>query len=160
MKESSIEDREILAQGLNKVLADSYLLCIKTQVFHWNVIGPSFYSLHKMFEEQYNELFQAVDEIAERIRALNKFAPPYESWLSLTSLKESQDQSNYISEQHIIRELLANHHILIKTARKTLGQAQKAGDEPTADLLTARIKQHEKTVWMLDSFLNIYTGRT
>jgi len=145
------EDRKKLAEGLSKVLAESYILYIKTHAFHWNVEGPMFNTLHLMFEEQYNELFQAVDEIAERIRALGWPAPgSYKSFSKLSSIKESEDS---LPAKQMIQELLEGQETLIKTLRGLAGLADSVGDESTADLATVRMKQHEKTAWMLRSLL-------
>ena len=144
-------DRKKLAQGLSKVLADSYLLYIKTHAFHWNVKGPMFNTLHLMFEEQYNELFAAVDEIAERIRALGYPAPgSYKSFSELSSMKESEGR---LSANEMIRELLAGQETVIRASRELVGLASQVGDEATADLATNRMKQHEKVAWMLRSLL-------
>ena len=148
---ASEREKAALAEGLGRLLADSYLLFIKTHAFHWNVRGPAFYSLHLMFEEQYNELFKAVDEIAERIRALGLLAPgSYRSWSDLSSIEESDED---LKARQMIKELLSGQETVAQTARKLLNRAQKAGDEATAELLTARIRQHEKTAWMLSSLL-------
>ena len=145
-------DRKKLAQGLSKVLADSYLLYIKTHAFHWNVKGPMFHTLHLMFEEQYNELFTAVDEIAERIRALGYPAPgSYKSFSELSSIKESEDSPSSANE--MVRELLEGQETVIRTLRELVGLASQVADEATADLATGRIKQHEKVAWMLRSLL-------
>ncbi len=144
-------NRKKLAQGLSKVLAESYLLYIKTHAFHWNVKGPLFNTLHLMFEEQYNELFAAVDEIAERIRALGCPAPgSYKSFFKLSSLKESEED---LDANGMIKELLEGQETLIRTLRELIQTANQANDEATADLGTARIKQHEKVAWMLRSLL-------
>lgn len=143
--------REKLAKGLSKVLADSYLLYIKTHAFHWNVEGPMFNTLHLMFEEQYNELWTAVDEIAERIRALGFPAPgSYKSFSALSSIKESEGR---LSANKMIQELLSGQETVIQTLRDLIGIANEAADEATNDLATVRIKQHEKTAWMLRSLL-------
>ena len=145
------EDRNKLAEGLSKLLAESYMLYIKTHAFHWNVEGPMFHTLHQMFEEQYNELFSAVDEIAERIRALGCLAPgSYKSFLKLSSVKESEDN---LSADQLLRELLTAQETLIRTLRELISSANSAGDESTADLATTRMKQHEKVAWMLRSLL-------
>ena len=145
------QDRKNLAQGLSKVLADSYLLYLKTHAFHWNVEGPMFNTLHLMFEEQYNELFTAVDEIAERIRALGYPAPgSYKSFSKLSSIKESEDS---LSANEMIKELLEGQETVIRTLRDLIAVANTAQDESTADLATARMKQHEKVAWMLRSLL-------
>ena len=145
------EDRKKLAEGLSKVLAESYTLYIKTHAFHWNVEGPMFNTLHLMFEVQYNELFQAVDEIAERIRALGYPAPgSYKSFSKLSSIKESEDK---LPATKMIQELLEGQETLIRTLRELVSLSDKVGDESTADLATTRMKQHEKVAWMLRSLL-------
>lgn len=146
------EQRKKLAQGLSKLLADSYLLYIKTHAFHWNVKGPMFNTLHLMFEEQYNELFAAVDEIAERIRALGFPAPgSYKSFSKLSSLSESEGE---LSANEMIKELLEGQETVIRIARELISVANTAGDEVSADLATTRMKQHEKVAWMLRSLLD------
>ena len=147
----SQQDRKNLAHGLSKVLADSYLLYIKTHAFHWNVKGPMFNTLHLMFEEQYNDLFAAVDEIAERIRALGYLAPgSYKSFSELSSITESEQE---LSANDMIKELLKGQETLIRTLRELISIADQAKDEATTDLATVRMKQHEKTAWMLRSLL-------
>ena len=147
----SPQNRKKLAGGLSKVLAESYLLYIKTHSFHWNVEGPMFNTLHLMFEEQYKELFIAVDEIAERIRALAFPAPgSYKSFSQLADIKESEAQ---LCDLEMIKELLDGHETLIRSLRSLIALANETGDESTADLSTARMKQHEKTAWMLRSLL-------
>ncbi len=140
-------DREAIAKGLSKLLADSYTLYLKTHNFHWNVTGPMFSSLHLMFETQYSELAVAVDDIAERIRALGLKAPgSYAQFSKLTTIKE--DDGNPKAEQMIL-QLIRDHELVIRTAREVFQLADEAGDEPTADLLTQRMQLHEKTNWML-----------
>ena len=140
-------DREAIAKGLSKLLADSYTLYLKTHNFHWNVTGPMFSSLHLMFETQYTELAVAVDDIAERIRALGLKAPgSYAQFSKLTTIKE--DDGNPKAEQMIL-QLIRDHELVIRTAREVFQLADEAGDEPTADLLTQRMQLHEKTNWML-----------
>jgi len=145
------QNRKKLAEGLSKALADSYLLYIKTHAFHWNVKGPMFNTLHLMFEEQYNELFAAVDEIAERIRALGCLAPgSYKSFSELSSIKESERNLN---ASEMIHELLDGQKTVIRTLRDLIAVADQANDQATADLAAGRIKQHEKVAWMLRSLL-------
>ena len=145
------EQRQKLVQGLSKLLADSYLLYIKTHAFHWNVKGPMFNTLHLMFEEQYNELFAAVDEIAERIRALGFPAPgSYKSFSKLSSLTESEGE---LSANEMIKELLEGQETVIRVSRELISVANEAADEVSADLATTRMKQHEKVAWMLRSLL-------
>jgi len=144
-------DRLAIAEGLSRLLADTYTLYLKTHNFHWNVTGPMFQTLHLMFETQYNELALAVDLIAERIRALGVFAPgTYQEFGRLTSVSEA---TNVPEAQEMIRQLLDGHEITVRTARALFPQVDKANDEATADLLTQRIQTHEKTAWMLRSLL-------
>lgn len=144
-------DRGEIADGLNRLLADTYTLYLKTHNFHWNVTGPMFSTLHLMFETQYNELALAVDQIAERIRALGFFAPgSYAAYGKLTSITES---AGVPSAEDMIRELVAGHEQVARTARLVFPVADGAADQPTADLLTQRLQVHEKTAWMLRSLL-------
>lgn len=144
-------DREAIADGLSKLLADSYTLYLKTHNFHWNVTGPMFQTLHLMFETQYTELALAVDVIAERIRSLGSPAPgTYKQYAELSSIKEEEGVPK---AQDMIRLLVEGQEAVVKTARSLYPQAEKAHDEATADLLTQRIQLHEKTAWMLRSLL-------
>lgn len=145
------KDRKKTAEGLSHLLADTYTLYLKTHYFHWNVTGPMFNTLHLMFEQQYNELALAVDAIAERIRSLDFYAPgTYRDFAKLTSIKESESVPK---ANDMIRELVAGHEAVVRTARGVFPTAEKAGDEATADLLTQRLQLHEKTAWMLRSLL-------
>jgi len=142
-----------VVDGLAHFLADTYTLYLKTQNFHWNVRGPHFHSLHKMFEEQYQALAEAVDVIAERIRALKSLTPAsFAQFLRLTSLEENENAPN---AEEMIRVLLNDHQTIIKNGQSLFAIAQKAGDEVTGDLLLARLDEHEKTAWMLRSTLNL-----
>ena len=142
-------DREQVAEGLKKFLADSYTLYLKTHNFHWNITGPQFQTLHTMFEEQYTELWTAVDDIAERIRALGQHAPgSYAAFSKLTSLKETEMVPK---SDEMVRQLAEDHEAVVRTAREVLHPAQKAEDEVTVGLLTDRMTVHEKTAWMLRS---------
>ncbi len=144
-------DRKSIVEGLSRVLADSYTLYLKTHNFHWNVTGPMFQTLHAMFEEQYTELATAVDDIAERIRALGEFAPgSYKDFALLSSVKEAEGVP---PARKMIEELLEAHETVIRTSRDVLPHADQANDEATLDLLTQRIQLHEKTAWMLRSLL-------
>ena len=144
-------DRKAVAEGLSHLLADSYTLYLKTHNYHWNVTGPMFQTLHTMFETQYTELALAVDLIAERIRALGERAPgSYKEFSKLTSVRE---EDGHISARDMIKNLLEAQETVIRTAREVFPQAEKAGDEASADLLTQRIQLHEKTAWMLRSLL-------
>ena len=144
-------DRAKIAQGLSRVLADTYTLYLKTHNFHWNVTGPMFQTLHLMFEQQYNELALAVDLIAERIRALGFPAPgTYRAFAELSSIRETDGVP---PAEDMIRELVAGQEAVVKTARSVFPLVEKVNDEPSADLLTQRMQVHEKTAWMLRSLL-------
>ena len=144
-------DRDRIAQGLSRLLADTYTLYLKTHNFHWNVTGPMFQTLHLMFETQYNELALAVDLIAERIRALGFPAPgTYAEFTKLSSIKEPKGVPQ---AEDMIRELVAGQEAVVKTARSVFPLVDKVNDEPSADLLTQRMQVHEKTAWMLRSLL-------
>ena len=144
-------DRAKIAQGLSRLLADTYTLYLKTHNFHWNVTGPMFQTLHLMFEQQYNELALAVDAIAERIRALGFPAPgTYSEFGKLSSIEESKGVP---AAEDMIRELVAGQEAVVKTARSVFPLVDKVNDEPSADLLTQRMQVHEKTAWMLRSLL-------
>jgi starvation-inducible DNA-binding protein len=147
----SEKDRKKIAEGLSRLLADTYTLYLKTHNFHWNVTGPMFNTLHLMFETQYNELALAVDEIAERIRALGVFAPgSYKQYADLTTISE---ETTVPSAEEMIAQLVKGQEAVVKTARSVFPLADKAGDEPTVDLLTQRMQVHEKTAWMLRSMI-------
>ncbi len=144
-------DRKEIADGLARLLADSYTLYLKTHNYHWNVTGPMFQTLHLMFETQYNELALAVDLIAERIRALGFPAPAsYREFGKLTSIQEDEDTPD---ATEMIRRLVAGQETVTRTARSIFPVVDKANDEPTADLLTQRMQLHEKNAWMLRSLL-------
>jgi starvation-inducible DNA-binding protein len=147
----SADERHAIAAGLSRVLADSYTLYLKTHNFHWNVTGPMFNTLHIMFEQQYTELAVAVDEIAERIRALGVPAPgSYTQFASLTSLK---DETEVPTAMAMVKQLVEDNETVVRTAREVFPTVDEANDEPTADLLTQRMQVHEKTAWMLRSLL-------
>jgi starvation-inducible DNA-binding protein len=147
-----LNNQKEIATGLSALLADSYMLYIKTHNFHWNVEGPMFNTLHIMFMEQYTELWNALDLIAERIRALGEYAPgSYKQFASLTSITESEKVPKAMK---MIEELLKGHEIVIQTARKLFPLAGDQNDEVTCDLLTQRLQVHEKTAWMLRSLLS------
>ncbi|HVE94163.1 MAG TPA: Dps family protein [Acidimicrobiales bacterium] len=144
-------DRQKIAHGLGRVLADSYALYLKTHNYHWNVTGPQFNTLHLMFETQYLELATAVDLIAERIRALGERAPgTYREFSSLASVTEDRDEPG---ATEMIRRLVDGQEAVVRTAREVFSLADGADDQPTADLLTQRMQVHEKTAWMLRSML-------
>jgi starvation-inducible DNA-binding protein len=147
----SEKDRAEIAEGLGKVLADSYGLYLKTHNFHWNVTGPMFETLHLMFEAQYNELALAVDAVAERIRALGFPAPAtYSEFARLSSVPETLGVPQ---AEDMVRLLVEGQEAVVRTARSLLPLAERAFDVATADLLTQRIQLHEKTAWMLRSLL-------
>lgn len=147
----SEEHRQKIAGGLSKVLADSYLLYLKTHNYHWNVTGELFHQLHEQFEEQYTELAEAVDEIAERIRAIGFRAPgSFKEFNEIASIEEDTDQPKAME---MLRRLAIDNEKIIQTAREALKPAQEAGDEATIDLLTERLTVHSKTAWMLRSHL-------
>jgi len=144
-------NRAAIADGLGHVLADSYALYLKTHNFHWNVTGPMFQTLHTMFEEQYTELATAIDEVAERIRSLGAFAPgSFSTYAELSSIKE---EKGVPAAKEMIAQLVSGHETVIKTARSLYPLCDSSSDDATADLLTARIRVHEKTAWMLRSLL-------
>ena len=144
-------DRARIVQGLSELLADSYTLYLMTHNFHWNVTGPLFNSLHQMFMDQYTEQWNALDLIAERIRALGHPAPgTYREYAKLTSIKEVDGVP---SAHDMVRHLVAAQEATARTARKLFPIVNEANDQPTADLLTQRLEVHEKTAWMLRSLL-------
>ena len=146
------KDRAAIAAGLSRLLADTYTLYLTTHNFHWNVTGPMFNSLHAMFMEQYTELWNAVDPVAERIRSLGHAAPgSYAQFGKLASLPDAPAQPPKALE--MVRILMQGHEAVARTAREIFPLAEKAGDEPTADLLTQRLTLHEQTAWMLRSLL-------
>jgi starvation-inducible DNA-binding protein len=145
------KQRKEIAAGLSRVLADTYTLYLKTHNFHWNVTGKMFQTLHLMFETQYNELWTAVDLIAERIRSLGFPAPgTYKKFVELASIKEDEGVPK---AEDMVKRLVAGHEAVAKTARDVFQVAEAANDQPTCDLLTQRMQVHEKTAWMLRSLL-------
>jgi len=145
------KQREAIAQGLSRVLADTYTLYLKTHNFHWNVTGPMFQTLHLMFETQYTELATAVDLVAERIRALGVHAPgTYRQFVQLSAIKEDD---GIPKAEDMIRLLVQGHETVARTSREVFRLAESANDQPTCDLLTQRMQVHEKTAWMLRSLL-------
>ncbi|HEY0179462.1 MAG TPA: Dps family protein [Dokdonella sp.] len=145
------DDRESIAKTLSKLLADTYSLYLKTHSFHWNVTGPMFNTLHLMFETQYNELWTAADLIAERIRALDVYAPgSYTQFGRLTSIPEETGVPEW---KTMVQQLVDGHETAARTAREVFRLADAADDQPTADLATQRMQEHEKTAWMLRSLL-------
>lgn len=147
----SDESRKDVVQSLSKILADSYTLYLKTHNFHWNVEGPMFQTLHIMFMEQYTEMWNALDTIAERIRALGHYAPgSYSEFVKLSAIKE---HSGVPKALKMVEELLDGHETVIRTIRTAFPHAEEANDQTTMDLLTQRLDVHEKTAWMLRSIL-------
>ncbi|MEH8020728.1 MULTISPECIES: Dps family protein [Rheinheimera] len=143
--------RKAIVEGLSVLLADTYTLYLKTHNYHWNVTGPMFQTLHTLFETQYMELSTAVDDIAERIRALGEFAPgSYKAYAKLTSIKEAD---GIPSAEEMIRDLVNGQEAIAKTARSLVKTAEDAEDEVTLDILTQRMTVHEKTAWMLRSLV-------
>jgi starvation-inducible DNA-binding protein len=148
------KDRKEIVQGLSRLLADTYTLYLKTHSFHWNVTGPMFNTLHLMFETQYNELWLAVDLVAERIRALGAPAPgSYTDFAKLTAIRESNESHGHIGAMEMIKQLLEGHETVARTARSVFPAAEKGNDEASLDMMTSRITVHEKTAWMLRSLL-------
>ena len=142
-------ESKAMTNGLANLLADTYVLYVKTQNFHWNVTGPHFYSHHKMFEEQYTQLSDAIDKIAERIRSLQALAPASLSeFLKLTSLKESD---NTLEANSMVKELLCSHELISKNILNLFDIAKECNDEVTLDLLIERKSEHDKIAWILRS---------
>jgi starvation-inducible DNA-binding protein len=143
--------REAIVGHLSRLLADTYTLYLQTHNFHWNVTGPMFNTLHLMFEQHYNEMALAVDQIAERIRSLGAPAPgSYAAFARLTSIQEVEGVP---AAEEMIRTLVQSHEAVIRTARAAFPAVEAARDEASADLLTQRLQLHEKTAWMLRSLL-------
>lgn len=141
------KDRTRIAEGLERLLADSYTLYLQTHNFHWNVTGPQFRELHLMFEEHYTELATAVDEVAERIRTLGVAAPgTYKAFAKLSSIREVEGVPE---ADEMVKTLTHGHEQVVKTCRAVLRVAQAADDESTAALVSDRMRVHEKTAWML-----------
>ncbi len=134
---------------LNNVLANSYALALKTQNYHWNVVGPNFKSLHELFEEQYDDVFEAIDDIAERIRALGpKVEGTFENFQTLTQFKNGDKD---LSDKDMVRDLIEDHEALVKELKEGIVTSQSEEDEATADMFIERIQIHEKAIWMLQS---------
>lgn len=145
-------ERDSVVELLNHILADTYLLYLKTQNFHWNVTGPLFPQLHTLFESQYTALSEAVDTLAERIRALGSHAPgSFSSFLALTTLEEAKDVPN---AESMLAQLLDDHESIVRGMRAGFDLLDDAGDEVTLDLFIQRMADHEKTAWMLRSALD------
>ena len=147
-------DRRKIAEALSRFLADSFTLYLKTHNFHWNVTGPMFNALHVMFEAQYTEQWTALDEIAERIRALGYNAPgSYAEFIRLSSIPEEPGLGDTADWREMARQLTVGNEAVCRTARKVLKIGENGGDDPTVDLMTQRLQTHEKYAWMLRSLL-------
>jgi starvation-inducible DNA-binding protein len=147
----SAKDRAAIAKGLSRLLADTYVVYLKTHNFHWNVEGPMFQTLHQMFMEQYTEAWNAIDLVAERIRSLGHYAPgTYREYLELARVKETPGVPK---AGQMVKLLIDGQEAVVKTARELLPLAERADDQPTLDLLTQRMQIHEKNAWMLRSLL-------
>jgi starvation-inducible DNA-binding protein len=147
----SSKDRAAVAKGLARLLADTYVVYLKTHNFHWNVEGPMFQTLHQLFMEQYTEAWNAIDLIAERIRALGHYAPgTYKEYLALSRVAET---TGVPKAERMLKLLIEGQEAIVKTAREALPVAEAADDQPTLDLLTQRMQVHEKNAWMLRSLL-------
>jgi len=147
----AVGHREEIVAGLGRLLADTYMLHLKTHNFHWNVTGPMFRALHLMLEAQYSELAEAADRIAERIRALGFPAPgSYKAYARLTSIEEAEDVP---SAEEMIAQLVKDQEAVVRLARTIVPTIEAAHDEASADLLADRMKAHEKNAWMLRSLL-------
>jgi starvation-inducible DNA-binding protein len=147
-------DRRTISDGLAHVLADAFTLYLKTHNFHWNVTGPMFNTLHTMFETQYTEQWNALDEVAERIRALGFNAPgSYAEFTRLSSIAKEPGLADTADWREMVRQLVVGNEAVCRTARNVLTTADDAGDDPTVDLMTQRLNIHEKTAWMLRSLL-------
>jgi starvation-inducible DNA-binding protein len=150
----SAGDRKQIAEGLSHFLADAYTLYLKTHNFHWNVTGPMFNALHGMFETQYTEQWTALDDVAERIRALGFNAPgSYAEFTRLSSIAEEPGLGDTPDWREMVRQLTVGNEAVCRTARAALKVADAAGDDPSVDLLTQRLQVHEKYAWMLRSLL-------
>jgi starvation-inducible DNA-binding protein len=147
----TVKQRVAIAHGLSKLLADTYVVYLKTHNFHWNVEGPMFQTLHQMFMEQYTETWNAIDLIAERIRSLGEYAPgTYKEYAKLMRIKETDGVPR---AEEMVKLLIEGQEAIVRTAREVLPIADQANDEPTLDLLTQRMQIHEKNAWMLRSLL-------
>ena len=140
-------NRKQSAEAVSRLLADTYTLYLKTHGYHWNVEGPHFQQLHIQFMEQYTEMWTAVDELAERVRALGHYAPA--SYAAMTELSTIKEESGQPDWQDMVKNLAKGHEQVAKTAREVLRIAEEAGDDATADVVAPRVTLHEKTAWML-----------
>jgi starvation-inducible DNA-binding protein len=147
----SEKDRKTVCKGLNKLLSDSYILYLKTQNYHWNVTGPMFQSLHLLFENQYQEQAIAVDEIAERIRALGEYAPG--SFAAFSKISSIKEENSIPSTEEMIYNLIHGNEAVVTTAREIVSLADECEDDVTSDLMINRMQIHEKNAWMLRSLI-------
>ena len=146
------KERKQVCTALSKLLADSYLLYLKTQNYHWNVTGKMFQPLHTLFEEQYKDLAEAVDVIAERIRALGEFAPgTFSAFCKMTSVKE---ENSIPSAEEMIHNLVIGNEAVINSAREIVSLCDDVKDDVTVDLMVERMQKHEKNAWMLRSMIS------
>ncbi len=140
-------DIQAITTGLGQALAETFTLFVKTQGYHWNVTGPTFHSLHEMFEEQYIELRDAADDLAERVRALGALAPgSFTEFMKLATIKDHEPVAHPLE---MVTILSADHETIARILRPLVEVADQAGDAATADLLTQRLAAHEKAAWML-----------
>ena len=150
-EEDDMSERDQVAQALSRLLADSYTLYLKTHNFHWNVTGPMFTTLHTLFEQEYQDLALAVDDIAERIRAVGHRAPG--SYTEFAKLAKVQEATEVPTAEEMVRQLVADQETVVEAARAVVEAAGKAGDDASEDLAIGRIQVHEKNAWMLRSHL-------
>lgn len=149
--DTGIEAHRRLSMLLSACLADTYLLMVKTQGYHWNAVGPLFHSIHQLTEDHYTDLFAAVDELGERIRALGYPAPT--SITQLISMSEIEEDIGNPTTREMLQTLCSDHEIIVRRVRNAISPAEDANDHVTADLLIKRIAFHEKAIWMLRSLL-------
>ncbi|MEX0962333.1 MAG: Dps family protein [Simkaniaceae bacterium] len=145
-------DRKMIADGIEKILANTYTIYLKTQHYHWNITGKEFYSLHLLFQKQYEELAETIDEMAERVRALG-FYPIGSFSLFLKNSEIKEETETKLASDEILRRLLKDHETLIRIIRKHLPLVEKLHDGATADFLNKRLDSHEKSAWMIRSSL-------
>lgn len=146
------KERKQVCKGLSKLLADSYLLYLKTQNYHWNVTGKMFQSLHALFEEQYQDLAEAVDVIAERIRALGEFAPG--SFTAFSKVASIKEENSIPTAEEMIHNLVVGNEAVVTTAREIINLCDEVQDDVTTDLMVERMQKHEKNAWMLRSLIS------
>ena len=144
-------DRKKISDELARAMADTYVLYLKTQGFHWNVTGDKFQPLHQVFEDQYMDLRGAIDDLAERMRALGEYAPA--SWAQFGEIASIREETGVPPAMEMVKQLVAGHEAVVKTLRSGIPTAEAANDEATVDLMVERLRVHEKTAWMLRSFL-------